>query len=78
MMWAYVTWVGDEPRRWSAHTERNEDDPSGVEVSEHATVEEAVAWARERTDWVLVSAGPQMWAGSPDKQPPDVPAPWRG
>jgi hypothetical protein len=78
MMQAYITWVGDEPPRWSAHTERSEHDPTGVEVSEHATVEEAVAWARGRTDWALVSDGRQMWAGSPDKQPPDVPELLRG
>jgi len=74
-MKAYITWVDDDPIRWRAHTERSDEDPTG-EFSEHATAAEAVAWARERTDWVLIATDPLQWAGSPDKHPPDVPRAW--
>ncbi len=73
-MKAYITWVGDG-ERWSAHIERSEQDPTG-EASEHRTAADAVAWARERTDWVLVVTDPLRWAGSPDLQPSDVPQLW--
>lgn len=69
-MKAHITWVGD-PKRWSAHIERSDEDPTG-EFSEHATAAEAVAWARERTDWVLIATDRLQWAGSPNKKPPDV------
>jgi hypothetical protein len=72
---AYVTWVGDGGR-WSAHVERSEDDPTG-ESSEHDTAVDAVAWARERTDWVLVVAEPLLWAGAPEKRPSEVLQTWR-
>lgn len=74
-MKAYVTWFGDGDR-WSAHVEHSEQDPSG-EWSDHDTAADAVAWARERTDWVLVVTEPLQWAGSPEKQPSDVPRLWR-
>ena len=70
-MKAYVTWVGDG-ERWNAHVEHSEQDPTG-ESSEHETVADAVAWARERTDRVLVVTDPLLWAGAPEKRPPDVP-----
>ncbi len=73
-MKAYIGLAG-EPEYWSAHVERSDDDPTG-EWSEHDTLADAVAWARERTDWVLVVTDPLQWAGSPDKQPPDVPRVW--
>ncbi|WP_020145605.1 hypothetical protein [Terracoccus sp. 273MFTsu3.1] len=72
---AYVAWVGDG-ERWSAHVERSEDDPTG-ESSEHDTAADAVVWARERTDWVLVVTEPLLWAGAPEKQPSDVDQIWR-
>ena len=74
-MKAYVTWVGDG-ERWNAHVEHSEQDPTG-ESSEHETVADAVAWARERTDRVLVVTDPLLWAGAPEKRPPDVPPMWR-
>ncbi|GAB3068571.1 hypothetical protein GCM10027053_36040 [Intrasporangium mesophilum] len=74
-MKAYVSWFGDL-EHWGAHVEHSESDPSG-ESSEHETAADAVAWARERTDWVLVVTDPLQWAGSPDKQPPDVPKLWQ-
>ncbi len=73
-MKAYVTWIGNT-EHWTAHVEQSEDDPSG-ESSKHGTVADAVAWARERTDWVLVVTDPLQWAGSPDRQPSDVPQLW--
>lgn len=73
-MKAYITPVG-EPQRWSAHTERSDENPTG-EFSDHDSAAEAVAWARERTDWVLVTTDRLLWAGSPDEQPPDVSEVW--
>lgn len=72
---AYVTWVGDGGR-WNAHIEESEHDPTG-EYSEHDTAADAVAWAQLRTDWVLVVTEPLQWAGSPERQPSDVPRLWR-
>lgn len=74
-MKAYITWFG-EPVRWAAHTERSDEDPTG-EASEHATAAEAVAWARARTDWILVVTDPPQWAGSPEKKPSDVIETWQ-
>jgi hypothetical protein len=74
-MKAYVTWVGDG-ERWIAHLERSEHDPTG-ESSEHDTAADAVAWARKRTDWVLVVTDALRWAGAPEKQPSDVLQVWR-
>ncbi|WP_256795283.1 hypothetical protein [Terrabacter sp. Ter38] len=72
---AYVTWVGDG-ERWSAHVERSEDDPTG-ESSEHDTAADAVARARERSDWVLVVTEPLLWAGAQEKWPSEVHQIWR-
>lgn len=73
---AYVNWFGYEDH-WAAHTEAK-GNPAEGESSEHSTVAEAVAWARERTDWVLIATDPLQWAGAPEKQPPDVPRLWQG
>jgi hypothetical protein len=73
---AYVCWVGD-PTRWAAHTEVD-DDPAQGEWMECRSEADAVAWARERTDWVLVVDSPLQWAGAPEKQPSDVPQLWKG
>lgn len=72
---AYVGWVGD-PTHWVAHTEVDDDAALG-ERMECRSEAEAVAWARERTDWVLVITDSLQWAGSPDKQPSDVPRLWQ-
>jgi hypothetical protein len=72
---AYITCIGNG-ERWSAHVENSEEDPTG-EFSEHNTAADAVAWARERTDWVLVVTEPLQWAGSPEARPSDVPRLWR-
>lgn len=74
-MKAYVAWVGDG-ERWLAHVEHSGQDPTG-ESSEHDTATDAVAWARERTAWVLVVTDPLQWAGAPEQQPSDVPQVWR-
>lgn len=73
---AHVGWVGDKTR-WVSHTERSEEDPTAESTIGYCSEAEAVAWARERTDWVLVVTDPLQWAGSPDKQPPDVHHLWQ-
>lgn len=72
---AYVGWVGD-PTHWVAHTDVDDDPARGERMECHSEAE-AVAWARERTDWVLVITDSLQWAGSLDKQPSDVPRLWQ-
>jgi hypothetical protein len=72
---AYVGWVGD-PTHWVAHTEFDDDPTLGERMECHSQAE-AVAWARERTDWVLVITDSLQWARSLDKQPSDVPRLWQ-
>jgi hypothetical protein len=56
---AYVGWVGD-PTHWVAHTEVDDDPARGERMECHSEAD-AVAWARERTDWVLVVTEPLQW-----------------
>lgn len=79
---AYVGAVGaPEDGRWNAHIEPVPMTTANADQAEWSCdlshVADAVAWARERTDWVLVVTDPLQWGGSPDKQPPDVPLVWQ-
>lgn len=62
--------------RWVGHIEKM----SGNRVLDsgpwfEGSAEEVVAWARERTGWVLVVIDPLQWAGT-DPKPDDVPLRW--
>lgn len=62
--------------RWVGHVEKT----SGNKILEmgpwfEGSPEEVVAWARERTGWVLVVLDPLQWAGT-DPKPDDVPLRW--
>ncbi|QGN58882.1 hypothetical protein [Nostocoides sp. HKS02] len=77
---AFVGLVAGSPEdatdRWYAHVEINY--PVGmIERSDKGTLEEVVAWARERTSGVLIVAEPLMWAGT-DPRPDDVDVDWTG
>ena len=66
-----------DSERWRAHTEG----PDGRMVERvDGALDDLVAWARERTGWVLVlpaNGGPDVmrWAGT-DPKPEDVPQFW--
>jgi len=55
--------------RWQAHVEVSDFRVGMVDSLDDGTFEEAMAWARERADWVLIVAGdePLAWTGTGPK-----------
>jgi hypothetical protein len=61
---------------YSAHIE-DRNDRSRIVASRDGELAELIAWARERTGWVLVVEEPMMWAGSdPAPHHPDIKRIW--